>query len=64
MLSGILALLAGVSQFVGPIRRRFPRVHRTLGVVYVVSATALGVSGLVLAPTAYTGLVAVLGFTF
>ena len=53
-----------VLQFVGWIRRRFRRVHRFLGAVYIDSATALGLTGLVLAPTAYTGLVAVLGFTF
>jgi uncharacterized membrane protein len=64
VLSGILALMAGVFQFLGPIRHRFLRLHRILGVVYVASATALGLSGLVLAPTAHTGLVAVLGFTF
>jgi uncharacterized membrane protein len=63
VLSGTLALMAGVFQFVGWIRRRFLRVHCILGLVYVASATALGLSGLVLAPTAYTGLVAVLGFT-
>ena len=64
VLSGILALLVGPFQFVGWIRRRFLRVHRFLGAVYIASATALGLTGLVLAPTAYTGLVAVLGFTF
>ncbi|HYP46033.1 MAG TPA: DUF2306 domain-containing protein [Propionibacteriaceae bacterium] len=64
VLSGIFALLIGPFQFVGRIRRRFLRVHRLLGMVYVASATAVGLTGLVLAPTAYTGLVAVLGFTF
>ena len=64
VLSGILALLVGPFQFVGRIRRRFLRVHRFLGAVYIASATALGLTGLVLAPTAYTGVVAVLGFTF
>ncbi len=34
-----------------------------MGATYVASATALGVSGLILAPTAYTGLVASAGFT-
>ena len=64
VLSGIFALLVGPFQFVGWIRRKAPRVHRFLGMVYVASVTALGLTGLVLAPTAYTGLVAVLGFTF
>jgi uncharacterized membrane protein len=62
-LSGILALLIGPVQFVRRLRRRFVRVHRSMGATYVASATALGVSGLILAPTAYTGLVASAGFT-
>ena len=63
VLSGILALLIGPFQFVGRLRRRYVRVHRFMGATYVASATALGVTGLILAPTAYTGLVASAGFT-
>ena len=63
VLSGILALLIGPFQFVGRLRHRFVRVHRFMGATYVASATALGVTGLILAPTAYTGLVASAGFT-
>ncbi|HET8915262.1 MAG TPA: DUF2306 domain-containing protein [Propionibacteriaceae bacterium] len=63
VLSGILALLIGPVQFVRRLRRRFVRVHRFMGATYVASATALGVSGLILAPTAYTGWVASAGFT-
>ncbi len=63
VLSGILALLIGLFQFVQRFRRRFVRVHRFMGATYAASATALGVSGLILAPTAYTGLVASAGFT-
>ena len=63
VLSGILALLIGPLQFARRLRRRFLRVHRFLGASYVASATALGVTGLVLAPTAYTGLGAVAAFT-
>ena len=63
VLSGILALVVGPWQFIAAIRRRFIRVHRFLGAVYVASALALGLSGLVFAPTAYTGPVAVAGFT-
>jgi uncharacterized membrane protein len=62
VLSGILALLVGPWQFVAAIRRRFVRVHRLLGAVYVASALALGLSGLVFVPTAYTGIGAVAGF--
>jgi uncharacterized membrane protein len=63
VLSGMLALLIGPLQFVRRLRNRFVRVHRFMGATYVASATALGVSGLILAPTAYTGLVASAGFT-
>ena len=63
VLSGMLALLIGPFQFVRRLRRRFVRVHRFMGATYVASATALGVTGLILAPTAYTGLVASAGFT-
>ena len=44
-------------------RRRFVPVHRFMGATYVASATSLGVTGLILAPTAYTGLVGSAGFT-
>jgi uncharacterized membrane protein len=60
---GMLALLIGPFQFVRRLRRRFVRVHRASGAVYLASATGLGVTGLILAPTAYTGLVASAGFT-
>jgi uncharacterized membrane protein len=59
---GILALAIGPLQFVGRIRRRFVRVHRTLGAVYVTSCTGLGLSGLVLATTSYPNWVTSLGF--
>ena len=61
---GILLMIIGPFQFIGRIRRRFVRLHRTLGVTYLTAATGLGLSGLALAPTAYTGIVASLGFTF
>ena len=63
VLSGILALLIGPLQFARWLRRRFTRLHRFLGASYVASATALGVTGLILAPTAYTGLGAAAAFT-
>ena len=63
VLSGVLALLIGPFQFVRRLRHRFVRVHRFFGATYVAAATALGVSGLILAPTAYTGQVASAGFT-
>jgi uncharacterized membrane protein len=63
VLCGILTLLIGPFQFLRRLRRRFVHVHRFCGAVYVTSATALGVTGLILAPTAYTGPVASVGFT-
>ena len=63
VLCGMLALLIGPFQFVRRLRRRFVRVHRACGAVYLASATGLGVTGLILAPTAYTGLGASVGFT-
>jgi uncharacterized membrane protein len=63
VLCGILALLIGPFQFVRRVRRRFVRLHRACGAVYLASATGLGVTGLVLAPTAYTGLGASVAFT-
>ena len=60
---GVLALLIGPFQFARRLRRRFVRAHRVTGAVYVASATGLAISGLVLAPTAYTGPVAATGFT-
>jgi uncharacterized membrane protein len=60
---GVLALLMGPLQFARRLRRRFVRAHRATGIIYVASATGLAVSGLILAPTAYTGPVAATGFT-
>lgn len=63
VVSGVLALLIGPFQFARRLRRRFVRGHRVTGALYVAGATGLAVSGLVLAPTAYTGPVAAGGFT-
>src|SRR4030095_3730018 len=55
VLSGMLALAVGAFQFVGKIRRRFLRLHRCFGVIYIASCTGLGLSGLILATTPYAG---------
>jgi uncharacterized membrane protein len=62
VLSGMLALATGPFQFVSKIRRRFLRLHRSLGVVYIASCTGLGLSGLVLATTSYAGWTTSLAF--
>ena len=62
VLSGILALATGPFQFVRKIRRRFLRLHRSLGVIYIASCTGLGLSGLVLATTSYAGWTTSLAF--
>lgn len=56
------ALAIGPFQFLPRLRRGHARVHRILGIAYLTSATVGGVGGLGMAPTAYTGLVASLGF--
>ena len=63
VLCGMLAVLIGPLQFVRRLRRRFVRAHRACGAVYLASATGLGVTGLILAPTAYTGPLTSLAFT-
>ncbi len=63
VLSGMLAITIGPFQFVRRLRRRFLMVHRALGVVYIAAATGVGLSGLILATTAYGGPMARAGFT-
>jgi Predicted membrane protein (DUF2306). len=62
VLSGMLALAVGPFQFVGKIRRRFLRLHRCFGVIYIASCTGLGLSGLILATTSYAGWTTSLAF--
>ena len=62
VLSGMLALATGPFQFVSKIRRRFLRLHRSLGVIYIGGCTGLGLSGLVLATTSYAGWATSLAF--
>ena len=58
-----LALTVGPFQFLPRLRRGHARVHRTLGLTYLTAATIGGLAGLGMASTAYTGLIASLGFT-
>lgn len=59
----IAALLIGPVQLAGRFRRRFPRWHRRLGLVYVTGVGVGGSAGLALAPTAHGGIISTLGFT-
>eukprot|EP01030_Chromulinospumella_sphaerica_P028155 gene28155-28475_t len=56
------ALLIGAAQFVGPLRRRWPAVHRWTGRVYAVACLVGGLGGLMLAPGSTSGPVASWGF--
>jgi uncharacterized membrane protein YozB (DUF420 family) len=58
----MVALAVGPFQFLPRLRRGNARVHRTLGVTYLSAATVGGLGGLGMASTAYTGIVASLGF--
>ncbi len=58
----MVALAVGPLQFLRGLRRRSVRVHRALGLTYLTAATVGGLAGLSMATTAYTGIVASLGF--
>ena len=63
VLSGMLALLIGPFQFVRRLRRRFTLCTGSWARPMWPAPRRSGLSGLILAPTAYTGLVASAGFT-
>lgn len=60
-LAGV-ALVVGPFQFVGRLRRRFPRAHRVMGRVYLGSVAIGGVASLVMAPFNSAGFVGFFGF--
>ena len=57
-----LALVVGPFQFLPRLRHGRAWVHRALGATYLTAATVGGLGGLGMATTAYTGIVASLGF--
>lgn len=61
MLGGV-ALLIGWLQFNTQLRLRYPKVHRTIGIGYVVSVFLSGLAGLYIAFYATGGVVAKAGF--
>jgi uncharacterized membrane protein len=58
----MVALAVAPFQFLPRLRRGSAGVHRALGLTYLAAATVGGLGGLGMAPTAYTGIVASLGF--
>jgi uncharacterized membrane protein len=62
MLIAPIALLAGPFQFFASIRTRRPRLHRTLGKIYVVACTLAGIGAIAASPYASGGPIAGLGF--
>lgn len=59
---GGVALAVGWTQFVAPWRRRWPRLHRSLGKVYGIAVGFSSLAGIVLAPASSTGWIAGVGF--
>jgi hypothetical protein len=57
-----LALLLGPFQFIGAVRRRWPRVHRWIGTLYVACCLLAGAAGLALSLGTTAGPVATAGF--
>ncbi len=62
IVGGIAALLLGPLQFVPAVRRRWPRLHRTTGRVYLAGVALGGLGGLYMARLAFGGLPARTGF--
>ena len=62
IIPGMIALMAGPFQFVSSIRKKFLKVHRNLGKVYVLACTVGGIAGFVIAYFAQGGWIASLGF--
>ncbi|MER7672832.1 DUF2306 domain-containing protein [Kitasatospora sp. NPDC096128] len=58
----LVALALGPWQFSARLRRRSPRRHRRIGVTYLLGCLVGGIGALLLAPVAYGGAVARLGF--
>jgi uncharacterized membrane protein len=57
-----IAMLLGPFQFIAPLRRRYPAVHRNVGRVYLICVAAGGVAGLTASIVSVAGFVAQAGF--
>jgi uncharacterized membrane protein len=62
MIIAPIALFVGPFQFFTSIRVRRPKLHRTMGKIYVAACTIAGIGGLATAPYAAGGPIAGLGF--
>lgn len=60
---GMIALFTAPTQFAKKLRLKYSLLHKRLGYIYVVSVVTSSLSGLVVAPFAMGGLVAVFGFS-
>ncbi|SEM30577.1 DUF2306 domain-containing protein [Streptacidiphilus jiangxiensis] len=58
----VVAMATGPWQFSSVLRRRWPRLHRRLGVGYLLGCLVAGIGALFLAPIAYGGAVSGFGF--
>ncbi len=61
-ISGGLAMLLGPFQFVPALRTRYPKVHRSVGVIYLISVLLGSVLGLISSLISTSGLAAQVGF--
>ena len=62
IVGGIVALAIGPFQFIAPVRRRWPNLHRATGLTYVAACTVAAPAGLALALGTTAGPIAVSGF--
>jgi Predicted membrane protein (DUF2306) len=62
IMASAIALLTGPFQFLRPLRRRFPMVHRTLGRIYLSACIIGGLAGGSIALFTTSGLLAGFGF--
>lgn len=62
IISGGVALTVGWSQFVNPWRQRSPKLHRTVGKLYVLMVGTSSIAAVCIAPWTSTGWTAALGF--
>lgn len=60
---GIMAISIGPLQFIHRLRKKYKRLHKSIGYAYVVSVFFSGTTGLVIAHFAMGGMITTIGFT-